>query len=248
MNALHWLKPGDRNGAFPSVDCALADPDGLLAIGGDLSVSRLLEAYRRGIFPWYSEGQPILWWSPDPRLVLTPDRIHVSKSLRKTLRRNRFRISMDTAFDEVITRCAAPRYGQSGTWITREMCEAYGKLHRQGFAHSVEIHDGDELVGGLYGVSIGRAFFGESMFSALPNASKIALVYLGRQLARWDFPMIDCQVRTEHLVSMGATEISRRDFVDLIERACGLNHPAGRWRYDPGIGSTLAGQDGGGDP
>jgi len=240
MSTLHWLDPGDRSVAFPNVECALSDPDGLLAIGGDLSVPRLLEAYRRGIFPWYSEGQPILWWCPDPRLVLTPDRIHVSRSLRKTLRRNRFRISVDTLFAEVVTRCAAPRSGQAGTWITRAMCEAYGDLHRRGFAHSVEIHYGDELIGGLYGVSIGRAFFGESMFSARQDASKVALVYLGRQLAEWEFPLIDCQVRTDHLVSLGAAEISRQDFVELVDRACDLPHPAGRWHYDARIGDALA--------
>lgn len=239
MSALHWLDPGDRHGAFPSVERALTEPDGLLAIGGDLSVRRLLEAYRRGIFPWFSEGQPILWWSPDPRLVLTPDRIHVSRSLRRTLRRRQFRITVDCVFDEVVIRCAAPRSGQTGTWITREMCHAYGELHRQGFAHSIEVHRSNELVGGLYGVSIGRAFFGESMFSTLPNASKVALVYLGHQLARWDFPLIDCQVRTDHLVSLGAAEISRRDFVELVDRACGLSHPPGRWRYDPQVGASL---------
>ncbi len=242
MSALHWLDPTDRTGAFPNVERALKEPEGLLAIGGDLSVPRLLAAYRRGIFPWFSEGQPILWWSPDPRLVLTPDRIHIGRSLRKSLRRRDFQVSVDRMFDDVVKRCAAPRPGQDGTWITGEMRDAYGALHRQGFAHSVEIHRAGELVGGLYGVCIGRAFFGESMFSTVADASKIALVYLGKQLALWNFPLIDCQVRTSHLLRMGAAEIARRDFVELLNRACNLHHPPGRWSYDPLIGDHLDSQ------
>ena len=246
MSELHWLDPADRSGAFPSVEHALVEPNGLLAIGGDLSPPRLLDAYRRGIFPWYSEGQPILWWSPDPRLVLVPDRIHVGRSLRKVLRRKRFTISVDTAFAEVVSGCAASRPGQLGTWITDEMSLAYRRLHALGYAHSVEVRLEDRLVGGLYGVSIGRAFFGESMFSRVSDASKVCLVYLCRQLAHWGFPIIDCQVRTEHLVSMGAMEIPRRNFVEAIASACKLPFSPVRWRADREISAALGEMPAGG--
>lgn len=192
------------------------DPNGLLAAGGDLSPPRLLAAYGQGIFPWYEEGQPILWWSPDPRTILLPRDVHVSRSLRKVLRRGDFTASADCAFDQVVRACAGPRRDALGTWITDEMFEAYCDLHRLGYAHSVEVWRDDVLVGGIYGVAIGRAFFGESMFSHVSNASKVALVHLAGQLARWDYGLIDCQVETAHLLSMGATNISRAAFQALL--------------------------------
>ncbi|MGB5534984.1 MAG: leucyl/phenylalanyl-tRNA--protein transferase, partial [Thiogranum sp.] len=177
-----WITPGDRSLDFPDVSLALREPDGLLAVGGDLTADRILSAYRRGIFPWYSDKQPILWWSPDPRTVLFPARLKLSRSLRKTLRRARFRVTMDQAFREVIAACAAPRPGSFGTWITQDMADAYNALHETGCAHSVECWLDDRLVGGLYGVSTGRVFFGESMFSRVPDASKVAFAWLVRQL------------------------------------------------------------------
>jgi leucyl/phenylalanyl-tRNA--protein transferase len=215
----------------------LASPEGLLAVGGDLRPQRLIEAYRHGIFPWYSDGQPILWWSPDPRTVLFPGNVRVSRSLRKVLRSRRFEIRLDRNFREVITACALPRRGgrEVGTWITAEMIEAYCVLHALGVAHSVEIFAGDELVGGLYGVALGRAFFGESMFSAVSNASKVALVFLARQLAAWGFELIDCQMPSEHLFKMGAVSIPRRDFVARLLEAANCDAPPGPWDADPGL-------------
>ncbi|MFL0797922.1 MAG: leucyl/phenylalanyl-tRNA--protein transferase [Cellvibrionaceae bacterium] len=197
---------------FPPTSEALDEPNGLLAAGGDLSPERILEAYKRGIFPWYEEGQPILWWSPAPRTALRPDDIHISRSLRKTLKRKPYRISMDEAFEEVIAACAAPRAYAEDTWITVEMEEAYCELHQQGYAHSVECWNGDTLAGGLYGIAIGKVFFGESMFSRADNASKIALVHLCGQLREWGYRLIDCQMHTDHLASLGATELSRTQF------------------------------------
>lgn len=217
--------------AFPPA--SLAPGHGLLAVGGDLSVERLLLAYRMGIFPWYSENEPILWWSPDPRLLLYPEELHVSRSLRKTLRQGVFRTTMDRAFDEVIRACArTPRRSQPGTWITPEMIEAYGALHRAGYAHSLEAWTGDRLAGGIYGVSLGRCFFGESMFSRVSNASKVALVTLVEHLRRQGFAFLDCQVRTGHLVRMGAREVPRSLFLSQLERAAG--EPTRRGRWDPG--------------
>ncbi len=213
---LHWILPDTPADEFPAVAGALDEPNGLLAAGGDLAPQRLLAAYRRGIFPWYSEGQPILWWSPDPRAVLFPHALRVSRSLRKTLRRGIFQITVDTAFREVITGCAEPRGGDPGTWITEAMHEAYLHLHSLGWAHSVECWHGETLAGGLYGVAIGRVFFGESMFSRLPDASKVALV----QLARMGYELIDCQVPNSHLFSLGAVEIPRHRFVELLARWC----------------------------
>ena len=178
-----WISPGDPSLEFPDVKLALREPDGLLAVGGDLTAERILSAYRRGIFPWYSDDQPILWWSPDPRTLLFPERLHVSRSLRKSLRRQTCHVTFDTAFEEVIRHCAVtPRTGQDGTWITPRMIEAYKALHREGHAHSVEVWRGTELVGGLYGVAVGAAFYGESMFSRIPDASKIVMVYLAELL------------------------------------------------------------------
>jgi leucyl/phenylalanyl-tRNA--protein transferase len=227
-----WLDPDDPVIDFPDVERALKEPDGLLAIGGDLSVSRLLKAYRRGIFPWYGPGQPILWWAPDPRLVLRPGDLHISRTLSKTLGKAAFRVTLDTDFAAVVAGCAAPRSTGDGTWITGEMKAAYTELHRQGHAHSVECWQQDRLVGGLYGVSIGRAFFGESMFALVNDASKVALAYLARQLDRWDFPVIDCQVYTRHLERLGATRMSRAAFTDILEQACDLPPPPSPWTLE----------------
>ena len=198
----------------------LAIKEGLLAVGGDLSVERLLLAYRSGIFPWYSEGEPILWWSPDPRLVLYPDELRISRSLRKVIKRKIFHITFDQDFEAVITGCAEARrsYGE-GTWITEEMKSAYINLHRQGYAHSVEVWQDEKLVGGLYGVAVGRAFFGESMFSRVSNASKVAFVSLVEALQKKCFTIIDCQVRTDHLIRFGAREISRKLFLEQLGKA-----------------------------
>jgi leucyl/phenylalanyl-tRNA--protein transferase len=222
--------------AFPPPE--LAEPDGLLAVGGDLSVKRLLEAYRRGIFPWYSEGTPILWWSPDPRLVLFPREVKISRSLRQTLRKGAFAVSMDRAFAEVIGACAGVHGRRDGsTWITREMREAYTRLHEQGHAHSVEAWTGGHLAGGLYGVALGGAFFGESMFSLRSDASKVALLALAGHLERWGFDLIDCQVSTEHLKRMGAREIPRRAFLSRLGRALRKRSRPGCWaeRFDPAL-------------
>ncbi len=203
-----WL---GQNDPFPPISSALREPDGLLAAGGDLSPQRLIEAYTHGIFPWFNPGEPILWWSPDPRMVLFPAELKVARSLRKTLKKHDFELRVDTAFREVMAACAEPRDGQ-GTWITPEMIDAYCELHRLGLAHSVETWVEGRLAGGLYGIGIGRMFFGESMFSRQTDASKIAFVHLVRQLERWNFGMIDCQMKTAHLASLGAREIPRAEF------------------------------------
>ena len=211
---------------------ALEEPNGLLAAGGDLGVERLLDAYRHGIFPWYSEGQPVLWWSPDPRMVLAPEGIVISRSLRKRLRKKDWEIRTDTAFRAVMRACAAPRDAQAGTWITDDMASAYAALHEAGYAHSVETWIDGELVGGLYGVSIGRAFFGESMFARATDASKLALAHLARQLARWSYGLIDCQMATPHLASLGAREIARRDFIRALAELVNYPTRAGMWHFD----------------
>jgi leucyl/phenylalanyl-tRNA--protein transferase len=200
----------------------LAIKEGLLAVGGDLSPERLLLAYRNGIFPWYSPGEPILWWSPDPRLVLYPDELRISRSLHKVIKRKTFQITFDKSFDSVIQACADAKrsYGE-GTWITDEMKTAYCELHRQGYAHSAEAWQGDTLVGGLYGLAIGRAFFGESMFSRVSNASKVAFVTLVENLKRLKFSLIDCQVRTDHLIRFGAREVPRKVFLEQVGKAMG---------------------------
>lgn len=210
-----------------------AEPDGLLAVGGDLSTKRLLLAYSMGIFPWYSEGQPILWWSPDPRLVLQPGALKVSRSLMKTLRKRAFRVTFDSAFAEVIASCArVHRRRQGGTWLTPEMVEAYRELFRLGFAHSVESWRDGVLAGGLYGVALGGAFFGESMFSLEPDASKVALVALAGKLTADGFDIIDCQVSTRHLASMGAREIPRSEFLAILGRAVEKPWNPGKWDRD----------------
>lgn len=214
MTLIPWLDPNTLE--FPCPGQALNEPDGLLAAGGDLSPARLLAAYRRGIFPWFNPGEPILWWSPDPRTVIYPERIHISRSLRKLLRRGTYRVTFDTAFNAVMKACAAPRNGASGTWIGADMVNAYTALHSQGFAHSVEVWLGEELVGGLYGIALGRMFFGESMFSRADNASKVGFAHLAHQLNLWGFPLIDCQVANDHLFSLGAEEISREAFQQML--------------------------------
>lgn len=222
----------DERLIFPPVEHA---EDGLLAVGGDLSPERLVLAYSLGIFPWYSEGQPILWHSPDPRTVLMADGLRVPRSLRKTLRKDPFRLTLDTAFRPVLEGCAAvKRPGQRGTWITRAMKQAYTELHRRGLAHSVEAWRGDTLVGGLYGVSLGAAFFGESMFARAPDASKVAFVALVEQLRRWGVTLIDCQVHTEHLARFGAEEWSRRSYLKALHKALVQPTRQGRWSFEPG--------------
>ena len=213
-----------------------ADPSGLLGVGGDLSPRRLLLAYANGIFPWYSEGQPILWFSPDPRCVLEPAKLHIGRSLRKTIKKRRFDVRMDTDFEAVIDGCKlTPRPGQEGTWITAEMRAAYVRLHQLGFAHSVEVWDGETLVGGLYGVAVGALFAGESMFSHASDASKIALVWLVHQLEQWEFGLIDAQVHTHTLENMGAEEISRDVYLERIGRLVERDSRVGPWSFDKGL-------------
>lgn len=210
-----------------------AEPDGLLAVGGDLSAKRLILAYQSGIFPWYEEGQPLLWWSPDPRLVLEPEEFHVSKRLAQTIKNGKIKVTFDQAFVSVIQSCATvPRKGQSGTWITPEMQEAYIRLHRLGVAHSVESWLGGELVGGVYGVSLGKCFFGESMFSTESNASKIALAVLVRRLKNWGFHLIDAQITSPHLLSLGAKEIPRQLFLERLKSAVCLPTIRGSWNRE----------------
>jgi len=230
--APYWIDPRGNNVDFPDVSLALDEPDGLLAIGGDLKPQRLLAAYRRGIFPWYNEGQPILWWAPNPRAVLFPEQLKVSRSLRKTLRKQPFTVTFDQAFSDVVEACSQPREyeTQPGTWITHEMKQAYLHLHKQGAAHSVECWQDGQLMGGLYGVAIGRAFFGESMFSRCSDASKVAFVTLTQQLANWGFGIIDCQIHSQHLESLGAETISRGQFTALLDEFCERADPT--WQFE----------------
>ena len=226
---IRWLQPDEP---FPSVTAALADPNGLLAAGGELSATRLIDAYRHGIFPWFNPGQPILWWSPDPRMVLLPSQLKVSRSLVKVLRNRDYQVRADTGFRAVMQACAEPRPEQDGTWISDEMIAAYCELHEQGFAHSVETWIDGELAGGLYGVALGRMFFGESMFARAADASKIALVHFARQLERWQFGMIDCQMHTPHLASLGARAIPRADFMRKLQELVNYAGVTGRWELD----------------
>jgi leucyl/phenylalanyl-tRNA---protein transferase len=224
-----FLGPGEP---FPPVDYALREPNGLLAAGGDLSPERLLEAYAEGIFPWFGEDDPLLWWSPDPRMVLYTNELRVSRSLRKVLRAGRFHVTMDTAFAEVMEGCAEPRRDQDGTWITPDMTEAYLRLAALGYAHSVEAWQDGRLAGGLYGVAVGRMFFGESMFTRVTDASKVAFAQLVGQLQRWDMPLVDCQMSTPHLASLGAREIRRSEFLGHVRRLVNAPPVPGPWRFD----------------
>ena len=217
---------------FPPVDTALTDPNGLLAMGGDLSLERLLDAYRHGIYPWFNPGEPILWWSPDPRMVLVPNAIRVTRSLAKRIRNGGFEVRADTAFADVMHGCAAPRDAITGTWISPDMVAAYTRLHQAGYAHSVETWHNGELVGGLYGVAIGRMFYGESMFSRMPDASKVALVRLAQQLQQWGFGLIDCQMETGHLASLGAGTLPRSLFAAQLAELVNLPHLPGPWHFD----------------
>lgn len=224
-----------RNAAsddFPPLESALEFPDGLLAIGGDLTVDRLIVAYRRGIFPWYNETDPILWWSPAQRLVLLPDNLRVSRSLRKTIRKGKFTVTMNQSFRAVIEACAGPRITQNGTWINEEMQDAYTRLHQHGFAHSVECWHEGKLVGGLYGITLGKVFFGESMFSLMTDASKVAFAHFVWQLKIWGYELIDCQVESQHLVTLGAATIPRQTFRALLDRFCELPGHQGAWQFD----------------
>ena len=235
MSLIPWLE----DLTFPPVAEAMDDPNGLLAAGGDLSPERLLRAYRQGIFPWFDDDQPILWWSPDPRAVLFPNAIHISRSLAKRLRRGDFRFSFDRCFEDVVAACAAPRSHSHGTWITDDMAQAYAALHAQGVAHSLEVWQDDALVGGLYGVSLGKLFFGESMFSRATDASKAAFVALAKQCEAWNFALIDCQIANPHLSSMGATDISRREFVDYLNKYADMPHPLGPWSFSIDTGDMV---------
>ena len=226
---IHWLRPDEP---FPPVTAALAEPNGLLAAGGELSAARLIDAYRHGIFPWFNPGQPILWWSPDPRMVLFPTELKVSHSLRKTLRNRDYEVRADTSFRAVMRACAEPRPRQDGTWIDAGMIAAYCALHEQGLAHSVETWIGGQLAGGLYGVALGHMFYGESMFTHAADASKIALVHLVRQLERWDFGMIDCQMPTGHLASVGARAIPRADFMRKLPELVNCADAIACWQLD----------------
>lgn len=234
-----WLGPGDP---FPPVELALRDPNGLLAAGADLSPPRLLEAYARGIFPWYSDGDPTLWWSPDPRMVLFLDELRVTRSLRRTILSGRFTVTLDAAFRAVMRGCAEPRPGQDGTWITDDVFDAYGALADLGYAHSAEAWAGDRLVGGLYGVALGRMFFGESMFARQSDASKVAFAHLVAQLRRWGFELIDCQMATAHLASLGAREIRRAQFTRYVTRLVRQPGVPGPWTADSDLAAAAAGR------
>jgi leucyl/phenylalanyl-tRNA--protein transferase len=223
----------DAEDPFPPVEDAMREPNGLLAAGADLSPGRLLDAYRRGIFPWFGDEDPLLWWSPDPRMVLLVEELHISRSLRKTIRSGRFVVTADRAFSAVMTGCAEPRSDVEGTWITTEMRAAYARLAALGYAHSIEAWRDGQLVGGLYGIAIGRIFFGESMFARMPDASKVAFVTLVRHLQQWQFRMIDCQMPTAHLASFGAREIPRRDFLAEVNRAVVEPPVPAPWTFDP---------------
>lgn len=230
MSQRPFLLAPEPDAPFPPADLALRQPDGLLAVGGDLTLPRLLNAYRGGIFPWFSEGQPLLWWSPDPRMVFRTDRLHLASRFRRGLRRSTWRVRADTAFESVIAECATrPRPGQDGTWITPSMQDAYVALHRAGHAHSIEVFDGARLVGGLYGVAIGRMFFGESMFSADSGGSKVAIAALAHTLHGWGWPLIDAQVENPHLLSLGAERLPRAGFLHQIRGLVDQPEPAAAW-------------------
>ena len=236
MSQIPWL---EEDLEFPDISSALTDPDGLLAAGGDLSIPRLIKAYQQGIFPWFDDDQPIMWWSPNPRCVLFPENVHVSKSLRKKLNKNLFTVTFDKDFQSVIQQCADSRQATTGTWITDDMQEAYLALHEQGIAHSVEVWVENELVGGLYGLALGRCFFGESMFSTATDASKVAFIYLCNQLREWGYAIIDCQVENPHLFTLGAENIPRSEFQTILEnnthKKPKLHNWVFNWRWVKGL-------------
>ena len=222
----------DQHVVFPPVYQALSEPDGLLAVGGNLNVETLLSAYRQGIFPWFNDNDPILWWSPAPRMTFRPGQLHRGRSLRKLIRKHPYRITFDHAFHQVIEACAETRPNSEGTWITTEMKAAYITMHRAGHAHSVEVWDGEQLVGGIYGLAIGRVFFGESMFSRQSNTSKLALHALSDQLALWGFVLMDCQVHNPHLESLGITLMPRKTFLEILDRYCPQEPSGAHWKQD----------------
>ncbi|AGA34569.1 Leucyl/phenylalanyl-tRNA--protein transferase [Thioalkalivibrio nitratireducens DSM 14787] len=230
-----WLHAGLADEPFPPADRAWQEPNGLLAAGGDLSLPRLLRAYRGGIFPWYEAGQPILWWSPNPRTVLEPAALRLSRSLRKSIRNGGFEISFDRDFEAVVRACGGPRAGATGTWITVEMRHAYLRLHRAGHAHSLEVWQDGTLVGGLYGIAMGRLFCGESMFSHVRDASKVALAWLCRHMVSWEWPLIDSQTPTPHMLAMGAREIPRDRFLERIRTLVDQDPGPDSWQLDPQI-------------
>jgi len=219
-NQLYWVKENIIASDFPDISNALIEPDGLLAIGGDLSPERLLDAYARGIFPWNNDIQPVLWWSPNPRWVLYPENLAISRSLKKTLNKGIYKVTFNKNFSGVIEMCAGPRNNSDGTWITHDIIESFNKLHQQGYAHSVECWHEETLIGGLYGIAIDRIFFGESMFSKMQDASKVALTHLAGVLKNLDFKLIDCQVYSQHLESLGATPMHRKEFSVVLARFC----------------------------
>ncbi len=231
-----WLLSPDPHAAFPPASSALQDPDGLLAIGGDLSPARLLNAYRHGIFPWYSQGQPLMWWTPDPRMVFRTDAVHLPARFRRSLRASLWQVRADTAFAEVVAACAlSPRPGQDGTWITPDMHAAYLELHRLGHAHSIEVFAGEGLVGGIYGVAVGRMFFGESMFSGASGGSKVALAALAHRLRGWGWPLIDAQVENPHLITLGAMSWPRVEFLAWVRELTVLPEITGHWTEHFGV-------------
>jgi len=238
-NRVIWLSPDDPPESFPPVGRALSEPDGLLAAGGDLGEERLLHAYRNGIFPWYEEGQPLLWWSPDPRCIFMPGDFHVSRRWRRELRQSTAEIRINTAFTDVVRECAGPRRSEQGTWITPAIQVAYENLHQQGWAHSIEVWQSGELVGGLYGLAIGKAFFGESMFSLTSNASKTALLYVTGLLNSGEIEVLDCQVESGHLTSLGARAIPRGEFLRRLDSACGTGRLYDNWPDVPVACSEL---------
>ncbi|MEJ2115536.1 MAG: leucyl/phenylalanyl-tRNA--protein transferase [Gammaproteobacteria bacterium] len=231
-----WLDPSNPEEPFPDINKALTDPEGLLAAGGDLSEIRLLNAYRNGIFPWYEYGQPILWWSPNPRGVIFTNKFKISTSLRKTLRKHNWTVTFDGNFRQTVLACAAPRSYARGTWITNEMTDAYYKLHKMGHAHSIELWDPQErLIGGIYGVLIGKMFYGESMFSFQTNASKVALAYLTMHMNYWGFPLLDCQLPSKHLATLGAETISRGDYIKQMTPLCNIELLDFKWHLNESL-------------
>jgi leucyl/phenylalanyl-tRNA--protein transferase len=234
----YWIPHNANPHDFPPLEQALEHPDGLLAVGGDLTPNRIIMAYRLGIFPWYNDNEPILWWSPYQRMILFPNDLKVSRSLRKTIRKGKFTVTLDKNFPAVIKACAGARRDQDGTWITKDMQDAYCQLHDIGFAHSVESWYEGQLVGGLYGIALGKVFFGESMFSLMSDASKVAFAHFVWQLQRWGYELIDCQIDTQHLQSLGAVNIPRQQYRDLLDRLCEMPGQIGAWQFDTHEGST----------